>query len=98
MPSSASRSTSAHESVGLGGVGDPQVQAGRTVGVNVEAGVGQGLEEEGASRGVDLPLVLDVFGVSQGEGHHMLNGGGHHEARVLTRVHDGGGSARGARR
>ena len=48
----------------VGGVGDPQVQAGRTVGVNVEAGVGQGLEEEGASRGVDLPLVLDVLGAA----------------------------------
>ena len=74
----------------VGGVGDPQVQAGRRVGIDVEAGVSQRLKEESATHGVDTALALDMLRVVESDGHRMLDGGGHHESGVLAHADDRG--------
>ena len=76
------------------GVRDPQVQACRRVGVDVEAGVSQRLEEECTTHGVDTALALHVLGVVQSDRHRVLDGGGHHESRVLAHADDRGDQRR----
>ena len=77
--------------------GAPQVQAGLRV-RHLEARAAHGGQQQGATGGVPLPLLVDVRTVAQCRDHRGLHGAGHQQSDVLAGLDQGGDRVGVARR